>query len=631
MNDRVRQAFGAALALGTSELVLARMSSEPQTPLDIFEGLFGLLLIGVLPVWIIERWVAEGEVRRRLVALASMAAPFLVVTSIALMPLMSRGRIRVLACAIVIAGLMAAIRAWATLRRDRPVQQPLENAAWVIAAATFAWLVIEGRLPPSGLVASITLLIAIVGVLSMRVWGWPVAAIFAVGLALAPARPLEVHWRNDRPIPNAPDIILLVADTLRVEPAREMRIYQRLAAEGVTFENAQASSSWTVPAMASLHTGLRPKQHGAVRPESGPTRAIRDEVRTLAERLEEGGYDTAAINMSGFLAARGGFNRGFSTWQYNWDHHRWSLPRALQMHQARPTIARLLFFFGIQGRTPTSNARYVAGLAEDLLGRRRERPLFLWLHFMDPHLPYRHADESDLPYRQSVALDDGDKDVFLDPFWQTEDGLSAIWTGYRNESKVLDGALEDILDALGPTPEAGRIIVFVADHGEEFWEHGEFQHGHAMYQELVHVPLVIAGLPGRSPGEVEQRVVGHVDLAPTLLAAAGLPTDDLPGQDLARPLEDRPRVSENLYFKPTDKQIGVRKGRWKLIAGTTAPPKLYDLDQDPAETRDLSGQHPAVVKELLEAIAASGSQQQGKQIELTDEERAGLEALGYVE
>jgi arylsulfatase A-like enzyme len=177
-------------------------------------------------------------------------------------------------------------------------------------------------------------------------------------------------------------------------------------------------------------------------------------------------------------------------------------------------------------------------------------------------------------------------------------------------------------------------VVLVADHGDEFHEHGAFGHGQSFYQELLAVPLVISGLPGREPGTRETAVVGHIDIAPTLLAAAGIRVDELPGQDLAGPVEPRVYLSEDarLDGKPGERpdRIAALEGHWKLIEGPDGTMRLFDLASDPREEHSLAPTHPDVVARLTAAIPKEGPAGVVG-MKLSHEDRRMLEALGYAE
>jgi arylsulfatase A-like enzyme len=434
--------------------------------------------------------------------------------------------------------------------------------------------------------------------------------------------------------------VLLSVDTLRADVAREMRIHARLAAEGAAFSDVQASAPWTLPSLATLHTGLPVGAHGAGRLASGERSGIATSAATLAERFAGAGYDTAAIVARNANASRSfGFDRGFAVFDYGGDLvARTALPRNAASQAQRPVAVHALVS-ALPARVTAPLAGWLElpladgaeGVVERALAvaaRRRDRPLLLWLHLIDPHRPYRHVQGSTAPpdLRERLARLTIEQ-LRADRIWRTDAGRDALWAAYRHEVDAVDRALMGLLEALPPAGPRGRIVVLTSDHGEEFLEHGELEHGHTLYQELLAVPLAIAGAgPSTHDG-----VAGLVDLAPTLLVAAGLPRDGLPGRDL---LGDAPQgeldyVSRNLlYGEAAEAAVGVRRGRWKLVSmpGGRA---LYDLERDPLERSDRSGRE----KRLVRSLAANAGEQveMGPAVPLDAQDVEALRELGYVE
>ncbi|MDP6934985.1 MAG: hypothetical protein QGG40_18835, partial [Myxococcota bacterium] len=164
-------------------------------------------------------------------------------------------------------------------------------------------------------------------------------------------------------------------------------------------------------------------------------------------------------------------------------------------------------------------------------------------------------------------------------------------------------------------------------HGEEFWDHGGFEHGHTLYQELLHVPLVITGIP-RDDLPSPDTPVGLVDLAPTILELAGLPIpESMRGSSLLdREGGERTYVSGNLLYGDTNAR-SLRKGPWKtaIVDGST---RLFDLDQDPSELHDLAEQEPDRARSMTPTTATTN---RGVPVQLSETEQDALRALGYLE
>lgn len=413
-----------------------------------------------------------------------------------------------------------------------------------------------------------------------------------------------------------PPVVLLTVDTLRWDDAQRMRSVARLAARGGYWRRAMSTASWTVPALASLHTGLLPRDHHAsVRPGPRPT-PMDPGVTTLAERLRDRGYVSAAFLTNTFTATALGFARGFDV-QFHPDE---DLPQPLTFAGAGPV--------------PDATERAIAWMAS-----APTDGAFLWVHLDDPHLPYtRLPVDADNPLNRAL---DGRVDLLK---------VSAIRSGmlkldaparaalrevYRAQVDAADERLSRVLDAVESRwPEA--IVVLTADHGEEFFDHGNFEHGHSHHGEVIDVPLVIVG-PGMGVGE-RTDTASLVDVVPTVLgmvdsgtpvravgvgvsggdsAGTSPPGTDPPGVDLRAPARlDRIVTADgNLYYGPG---LSARQGVRRAIVGIGE----YDLVVDPEERVPLP---PGPLTEAARAAAGEGP---GEAVDVRTE---GLRALGYVE
>jgi arylsulfatase A-like enzyme len=443
----------------------------------------------------------------------------------------------------------------------------------------------------------------------------------ALALALPGCRPREQATR--------PSIVLLVVDTLRADHLGAYG-YARptspridaLAARGAVFERALAPSSWTVPSVASLLTGEIPSRHGAGAKRSGGD-FVRHEGRKvfqvpdpglslLAEELRGAGYATAAVVANPFLSPALELDRGF-------DHY---------------------VYLGDAPRAP-------AVLEEGLrwLDATETRPVFLYLHFFDPHMPYEAGPELagrftgplDTPFALPVERV---RDLRSRAGSMSEAERAFVVAAYDEEIAFVDREIGRLLDALDERGLlAGSLVVVTSDHGEELFDHGGFEHGHTLYQELLHVPLVLAG-PSIAPQRLEQPV-SLVDLAPTLRERAGLAAGP-PGPGVSlwpllrgeESLAPRDLVAEGVLYGPPQQAL-VRWPR-KLILDAGRESRLYDLERDPAEERPLDGASAAQARALEEALrarldAAAGAYQPAPEAVLSPLTRSRLRALGYVE
>lgn len=309
-----------------------------------------------------------------------------------------------------------------------------------------------------------------------------------------------------------PSLVLVSLDTVRAD---HLSLYgygrptspelERFARGAHVFTRAYSSSSWTLPSTATLLTGLLPTQHGAltVRTRLGP------DVPTVARRLQAAGYRTAAVTDGGFA--------GFG----------WGLERGFQRYDVTP---------GAAWQAGAKDARRIFDGAAAWVRRNRHEPFFLFVHTYEAHQPYLNRE--------------GFADPFLEPdergrSWRVqakphedppdEDGLRRMVALYDGEIARADRYLGELLDVLARELGDRVAVVVTSDHGEEFLEHGDLEHGFGkVFDPNVRVPLVVKA-PGAESGRRLDVPVTGLDVAPTLLGLAGLPHDDLPGRSLLEP------------------------------------------------------------------------------------------------
>jgi choline-sulfatase len=374
-----------------------------------------------------------------------------------------------------------------------------------------------------------------------------------------------------RPSP-PPNVILITIDTLRrdhvscYEGARaQTPAIDALAAEGVRFDAAEAGCPLTLPSHASMLTGLDACRHG-LRDNLGhalPARSSRA-FATLPEILTDAGYATAAFVSGATLDAVYGLDSGFDVYS---DPDRPDQRGAVHLAERR-------------GDETTQAAR--AWL--DARPGSDDRPLFLWVHYFDPHAPY------EAPYPH----DDGETDA----------------ERYAGEVAYADAQVARLLADLrerGILDDA--VVILLSDHGEGLGEHGERTHGHLLHEATLAVPLILKA-PGVTAGAVVEQVVRTTDLLPTILALLGLPpAEDIDGRDLG-PLwagsDEGPPASyaESMYsYRECGwaQQSSLRAGRLKLIdAGPRR--QLFDLAADPREEDDLAADMPDRVEAMMDVL-----------------------------
>jgi choline-sulfatase len=392
--------------------------------------------------------------------------------------------------------------------------------------------------------------------------------------------------------PDVLGVVLITLDTTRADRLTpygfmdaKMSAFERLAREGVVFDQATTVAPLTLPAHASIMTGLWPPAH-SVRDNASPPLA--ETSVTLAEVLHAQGFRTAAFVGSNVLHGDRGLSQGF-------EHY------GGPGHDARPE----------HGAPQRPAAEVVTEATQWLRGVNGSR-FFAWLHLYDPHRPYEPPE----PYATMYASDP-----------------------YVGEIAYVDAQIGALLDTLEQHGVLDRTVVVVAgDHGEALGEHGERDHGVFIYESVLRVPLIIRA-PSLPPGRVGA-VVRLIDVMPTALALVGMPPVRSDGTDLAALMQGHQQeleaYSESLYpqrfgWSPLR---ALRDGRFKLI---DAPrPELYDLQRDPFEEHNIYDQRPTVAAAMHRRLAAfSGSdwpagQSGGNGQAVSSEVKDRLAALGYV-
>jgi len=455
------------------------------------------------------------------------------------------------------------------------------------------------------------------------------------GLGLGFAGGIMLGGCHSRRKDRRPNIIFITVDTLRAD---HLGCYgyrlgtsphiDAFAREGLLFKRCLSHAPVTGSSLISLLSGYLPtetKVYGNMFP---PVEGL----QTLAERLHQAGYFTAAVVSNFILRKNSGYEQGFEV--YDDEMQEWELVR----------------------KFPERVAEKTAHSALQVLKRKPDRPVFLWVHFQDPHGPYT-------PPRASARL-------FYDSSRQVrvleakDEAMSDNWSGYKSiplyqrlghqrdynyylanydgEIHYLDQGVHRVLEALKRMKMFDNsFILFSADHGESLGEHDYFFcHGENLYQELIHVPLIIR-FGDQLRGSVDN-FVQHIDVVPTVLNVVGASNrPNFRGHDL---LTDRDTVrgifSSMKRHGTSDvfKHSLVIDGH-KLIESTDSGPELYDLRGDPEERENLIARpdFKSIGEQLsrqLDQVKAddrlglkSGPEQKPRSLEELEK----LKAMGYVE
>jgi arylsulfatase A-like enzyme/Tfp pilus assembly protein PilF len=352
-------------------------------------------------------------------------------------------------------------------------------------------------------------------------------------------------WRGD-------NVLFVTIDTLRADhlPAYGRQDVKTpgidsLAARGVLFERCLAATPLTLPSHTTIFSGTLPLHH-AVR-DNGAFE-VPKQLPLLPELFKRSGYATAAFVGAFVLDSRWKLNRGFDEYFDQFDTRK----------------ANLISIGDIE-----RPAGEVADAALAWLERRPPKPFFLWVHFYDPHAPYAPPP----PFAEEYA----DRP-------------------YLGEIAYVDSQLSRVLAYLdGHGLSRTTAVVLAGDHGESLGTHQEEGHGFFVYQETLHVPLLVVP-PGRMKASRAGPIVSLVDVMPTVAALAGLPLPaGVQGRSLVPllsrrgRLDDRPAYAETYYPRfhfGWSELVSIQDGRWKLIE--SSDPELYDLAADPGETKNLA-------------------------------------------
>jgi choline-sulfatase len=447
--------------------------------------------------------------------------------------------------------------------------------------------------------------------------------------------------------PRPSNILLLTIDTIRADrfgamgdPGARTPWFDRISRSSRLYADCLAPSPWTLPSLASLLTGSYPGQHRMLAELAG----IDASVPALAEVCARHGMTTAAFVANPWLAA-GDLERGFDTFDV--------AERFERIRETSTTFAYRFLMKGLLRALRLDSARRISSQGIHWIEGARE-PWFLWLHYLDPHLPNWPEPPFDRlfgPPPELIGSSLTAQQIRDGDFPGGARGRQEIDRLYRGEITFTDREIGRVWRFVQEADLLKRtVVVFTGDHGEELWDHNDYGHGHAMYNEVVRVPLLVR-LPGARSGEVVRELARLVDLAPTALAAAGLDLPEKPaftGEDfLASRGADTPQHPNIAYGEAVlygQEQKFLRVNRWKLILGEPdaegeRPKHLFDVQSDPGERDDVATQRAALTDslqaQLLEWMARYGSEGAMAARDLPDNLdpaiREQLEALGYIQ
>jgi arylsulfatase A-like enzyme/Flp pilus assembly protein TadD len=415
---------------------------------------------------------------------------------------------------------------------------------------------------------------------------------------------MQKKGRQGRPVVTSqavvarPNVILITIDTLRPDhlgaygyPAAKTPVIDRLASTGVLFKEAVCQTPLTLVSHSSIFTGLNPNVHGV---RDNAYFILADRFTTLPEYLKREGYRTAAFIGSAILDRQYGLAQGF-------DYYSHYQPTAIVGMESQR-----------RGDEVTSEALNWLKRSEQ---QSAHSPYFLWIHLYDPHMPYEPPDHfrtefPDSPYDGEIAYTDSVLSAFYDQIKQM---------------RVLDNSL----------------TIVMGDHGESLGQHREEDHGFYIYDATLRIPLIL-NWPGHLPaGKIVEQQVQSIDVLPTVADLVGFHTDgSVQGRSLAGLMKGQaaaPRyaygeiLTSKLYYGWSELR-SVRENEWKYIQAPES--ELYNLKEDPGETRNLAPERPdkvRLLREQLRKFLAMEQRPENEKAKSVDAERIEqLASLGYV-
>ncbi|OGR80932.1 MAG: hypothetical protein A2X32_00755 [Elusimicrobia bacterium GWC2_64_44] len=379
-----------------------------------------------------------------------------------------------------------------------------------------------------------------------------------------------------------------------------------MAGSAALFENAVAMSSWCLPNYSSLFTGHVPEVHGQY--VSIPYRGMPGFETTLAEKLKSAGYATAAFSGGVYFMRPWGLDRGFD---------------------------KYVNVFSTATAAPGTFAETLPGVTEWLDGNK-DKPFFLFIAVDDLHVPFQSLEPNmfdpgyegmvndpavrGVPffrdyndYLRGALPEDATNYARVAAFAADKDSLGHLTAKYDAALHTADKRVGDFINYLKKSGLWDESVFIVsADHGEQLGEHGLLGHTEGLYEPITHVPLLVRAPGSAAAGRRLKQLVQRVDMMPTVLDLAGVPYADLQlqGRSLL-PLLENPDLEFRQYAYSSSKrnlpgvsdplieERTIRDGRWKLHWYLYKDAyELYDLENDPLETRDLAGERPAELNRL---------------------------------
>ncbi len=419
-------------------------------------------------------------------------------------------------------------------------------------------------------------------------------------------------------LPERPlNVILIVADACRADSlsyhgqSNPTPNLDRLAEQGAVFTRAYSQSPWTIPSMMSMTASLDPDIL-----RQGIGYSIPWSVETLAESLNKRGYQSKALVANSILGPETGIGQGFD--EFVLRNAMIRLDRLSYLPSVLCWYSKALIWFNLK-RFPDTSTEFTEQVLKYI--EQPTRPYYMWVHYLDPHDPYDPPEEYlKTDYRGQLRRPFAPQDFFREHGNPAYPRLDQIRKGpvkldrsdrafvrelYDAEVRHIDDLVGKIADNLRSSgQDKSTLLIFTSDHGEEFWDHGDYFHGQSLFNEQLHVPLI---LWGAVPSIVVDEPVALLDLMPTIREMLGLAADSGAQGRSLMPLIDGDTVSARPVFAGEtfayENMSAVINEDWKLIYYMDSERfEFYDLAADPAELFNLYTADNPLARDFAELL-----------------------------
>ena len=434
------------------------------------------------------------------------------------------------------------------------------------------------------------------------------------------------------------NIILITIDSLRADHLGCYGYHKETAPflnsftkESVCFSHAYSLGPVTQASVPCILTGTFSSRYGRF------TNSLADGRRTVAEAFKDNGYLTAGFHSNPYLSADLKYNRGFDVFE---DY-------AGSFKPLKRVIKEKGFVNAIKNIRPVIKKRinnwyYIP--AEEInkdvnkfITKNKNRTFFLWIHYMDVHIPYLSHNKNEVKNDYSIKLF---RKMLENSGGLCPEEIETLRNLYDGEITYLDNHLKSLVDRLKALClYDDSMIIITSDHGDEFYDHGGVSHSHKLYEELIRVPLIIHFPRGNCKGMFINKPVSLLDLIPTMTDVAGVEIKyKLDGINLL-PIITGKENNERVIISEVDTYMfSLRKGDWKLIYNDkTKGKELYNLKDDPKERLNLVNKEIGILSDLERHLIGHLSnipdrdKDEAKPDDYDDHVRKRLRDLGYMD